>query len=184
MSKKEQKTEVETTLNIQQLAFIDFYLGAANFHATNAAKMAGYSEKTAYSIGSRLLKNVEVDAEIKRRLMDKAEIEARLNEHARGDLSDLLDDKGKFDLKTAKTSGKSRLLKELTVTVDKTANRISYKYKIHDPQAALDKLARMQGLYNDNLNIGNKPGETFKTENKLVDDLLKNYGDDASTDRD
>jgi hypothetical protein len=40
------------------------------------------------------------------------------------------------------------------------------------------------GKVGDTLNIGNKPGETFKTENKLVDDLLKNYGDDASTDRD
>ena len=31
-----------------------------NFNATNAALKAGYSEKTAYSQGNRLLKNVEV----------------------------------------------------------------------------------------------------------------------------
>jgi phage terminase small subunit len=158
----EEVETIEIKLNTQQLAFVGFYLGAANFHATNAAIMAGYSEKTAYSIGSRLLKNVEIKAEIKRRLMQPDEIKARLNEHARASLADLLDDKGKFDLKSARESGKDRLLKELVVTVDKSANRVSYKYKIHDPQAALDKLARMQGLYQDSLDVTSN-GKTLAT---------------------
>ena len=36
-----------------------------DLNATQAAIRAGYSEKTAYSIGSRLLKDVEVQAKIK-----------------------------------------------------------------------------------------------------------------------
>ncbi|VTX73797.1 terminase small subunit [Fusobacterium periodonticum] len=45
-------------LNVRQKSFIGFYWETRN--ATEAAKKAGYSEKTAYSIGQRLLKNVEV----------------------------------------------------------------------------------------------------------------------------
>lgn len=45
-------------LNEKQKAFAEYY--AACFNATEAAKKAGYSERTAYSIGQRLLKHVEV----------------------------------------------------------------------------------------------------------------------------
>ena len=49
-------------LNVRQKSFIGFYWETRN--ATEAAKKAGYSEKTAYSIGQRLLKNVEVEKAI------------------------------------------------------------------------------------------------------------------------
>lgn len=49
----------------KQKKFADFYIECGN--ATEAAKSAGYSEKTAYSIGQRLLKNVEVSAYIAKR---------------------------------------------------------------------------------------------------------------------
>lgn len=45
-------------LNIKQKMFADEYLVCLN--ATESAIKAGYSEKTAYSIGQRLLKKVEV----------------------------------------------------------------------------------------------------------------------------
>lgn len=45
-------------MNVRQQKFCDYYLQSGN--ATEAAIKAGYSEKTAYSIGQRLLKNVEV----------------------------------------------------------------------------------------------------------------------------
>lgn len=45
-------------LNQRQQKFVEEYLICAN--ATQAATSAGYSEKTAYSIGGRLLKNVEI----------------------------------------------------------------------------------------------------------------------------
>lgn len=49
----------------KQKRFCDEYLIDCN--ATQAAIRAGYSEKTAYSIGQRLLKQVEVDAYIRER---------------------------------------------------------------------------------------------------------------------
>lgn len=46
-------------MNVRQQKFCDYYLQSGN--ATEAAIKAGYSKKTAYSIGQRLLKNVEID---------------------------------------------------------------------------------------------------------------------------
>jgi len=50
-------------MNERVKIFIVEYVGN-KFNATEAAKRAGYSEKTAYSQGQRLLKNVEVKAGI------------------------------------------------------------------------------------------------------------------------
>lgn len=52
--------------NKRQQRFCDEYIISLN--ATESAKLAGYSEKTAYSIGQRLLKNVEVKNYINERL--------------------------------------------------------------------------------------------------------------------
>ena len=49
-----------------QQAFADYYLETSN--ATESAKRAGYSEKTSYSQGQRLLKNVEIKAYIDEQL--------------------------------------------------------------------------------------------------------------------
>ncbi len=57
-------------MNERQKAFADYYIECGN--ATEAAKRAGYSEKTAYSIGQRLLKNVEVSAYVESRLKELA----------------------------------------------------------------------------------------------------------------
>ena len=54
----------------QKQKFCEAYLEKGN--ATEAAKIAGYSEKTAYSQGGRLLKDVECKAYIQERL-NKAE---------------------------------------------------------------------------------------------------------------
>ena len=61
--------------------FIQEYL--KDFNATQAAKRAGYSERTAYSQGSRLLKIVEIADEIDGALMSPREIRARIDKIAR-----------------------------------------------------------------------------------------------------
>jgi len=50
-------------LNDRQKLFCREYI--QDFHKTNAAKRAGYSEKTAYSIGSELLKKPEIKEYLK-----------------------------------------------------------------------------------------------------------------------
>lgn len=58
-------------LSAKRNAFVHEYLIDKN--ATRSAKAAGYSDKTAYSQGQRLLKNVEVAKAIKHGLQDQAE---------------------------------------------------------------------------------------------------------------
>lgn len=53
-------------LNEKQKLFAEFYLADSN--ATQSAIKAGYSEKTAYSQGQRLLKNVEIAELLKERV--------------------------------------------------------------------------------------------------------------------
>ena len=52
----------------RQRRFVDYYIATAN--ASEAARKAGYSERTAGSIGERLLKNVETKAAIDKRLKE------------------------------------------------------------------------------------------------------------------
>jgi phage terminase small subunit len=129
------------TLNPREQRFADEY--ALDPNATQAAKNAGYSERTAYSIGSRLLKKAEIqdairarkaqqDAEYEFRVMQKYEVLARLTEIARSDIGDLLPDKpaegdeeakpgaGPKDIETwkdileiAKSRGKSHLIRNM-----------------------------------------------------------------------
>lgn len=66
-------------MNSRQRRFCEAY--SANPNATQAAIAAGYAPGTAYSQGSRLLKNVEVLSEIQRLDTDKrSENEADIHE--------------------------------------------------------------------------------------------------------
>lgn len=80
-------------LTDKQRAFIDHYF-ACGFNATEAAKRAGYSQKTAYSIGNENLRKPEIKAEISRRFAEQAmapdETIARIGEVARADMGDFL----------------------------------------------------------------------------------------------
>jgi phage terminase small subunit len=82
--------------------FVDEYL--IDLNATQAAVRAGYSEKTAYSQGQRLLKDVELQAQLQKRMKDReqrTEINAdyvlkRLVEIDQLDVVDILDNAGNF----------------------------------------------------------------------------------------
>lgn len=107
-------------MNIQQKAFADYYIETGN--KTKAAKMAGYSEKTAYSQGNRLLKNDEVLAYIAERqsaietdrLMTLAEIQSFRSRVIKGEEKDAFDmDASLSDrLKAATDLEKALIIKE------------------------------------------------------------------------
>lgn len=56
-------------LNEKQKRFVQEYM--VDLNATQAAKRAGYSEKTAYSMGQRLLKKVEIQAALQKAKIDR-----------------------------------------------------------------------------------------------------------------
>lgn len=84
--------EGKSTLTAKQQLFVDDYL--IHFNATRAAKTAGYSEKTAYSQGQRLLKNVEISTLINARLkesrMDSDQVMKMMKDIAGSNINDYM----------------------------------------------------------------------------------------------
>lgn len=115
--KSQDKSEDELKGKMQ--AFANFYIGEASFNATRAAKLAKYTGdgNTLAVTGSRLLRNAKVSAyineKLKRCAMSANEVLSRLTEIARGNVDDLLDDDGNFNLKIAKQRNKTHLLKKI-----------------------------------------------------------------------
>lgn len=132
-------------LTTKQQAFVEAYL-VCGFNATEAARRAGYSERTAYSIGWENLRKPEIAAAIQQGLADRAmpadEVLARIAEQARGTMDDFLDDAGNIDLSRARERGKLHLVKTRSVT--KEGERI----ELYSAQSALDLLAKHHGLFN------------------------------------
>ncbi len=62
---------IKRKLSTKQQLFVDEYL--IDMNATEAAKRAGYSEKTAYSQGQRLLKHVEIKKVFQKHMERRAE---------------------------------------------------------------------------------------------------------------
>lgn len=128
-------------LTKRQKLFADEYLVDTN--ATQAAIRAGYSEKTAYSQGQRLLKNVEIQSYIEEQLekvhnkniADASEVMMYLTSVLRGEsLSEIVIVEGTGD-------GCS------------TARRIMKAPDEKDKTKAAELLGKRYGLYKDNMNI-------------------------------
>lgn len=87
-------------LTPKQQAFVDAYLLSLN--ATEAAKAAGYSEKTANEQGSRLLANVNIAEAIQKAKDERARVTRidaawllhRLSDEATADIADIYDEHG------------------------------------------------------------------------------------------
>lgn len=132
-------------LTNKQRLFVEAYLTC--FNATEAAKRAGYSEKTAYSIGWENLKKPEIDAAIRQGLAERAmpadEVLARLAEHARGDIGAFIAT-GEDGMPSGFSLASDRPLhrvKKVTVT-DK-----GWSFEMYDAQAALVHLGKHHGLF-------------------------------------
>ena len=152
-------------MNNKQRAFVEEYL--IDWNATQAALRAGYSERTAYSIGHENLSKPEIADAIKRRLDEKTmkadEVLTRLSDMARGDLGDFLDiESMSFDLslRKAKELGLTHLIKKVkqrtVTTLKKDGDDEETHYveiELHDSQSALEKLGKAHKLFVDRKEI-------------------------------
>lgn len=167
-------------LNDRQALFVEEYLRC--FNRTQAAQAAGYSRRTAYSMGARLLKNVEIEEVISQRLSESAmsanETLMRLAAHARGDIDDCLDDDGRFSLDKARKAKKTNLIKKLRIKEtkrmigDDEVITQEIDFELHDAQAALQLIGRHHKLFVDRTELTGKNG------GQLVVRVV--YGDDGS----
>lgn len=139
-------------LTNRQKKFIKYYNAEAN--ATKAAIKAGYSKRTAYSSGQRLLKNVEVKNALQKK-SDKLEAELDISkdriirEWALLAFSNIVD--------VVKASGDSVTLKnlnELPEEIQRTVQSVSegkfgISVKLHDKKAGLEALSKIKQLWVD-----------------------------------
>lgn len=170
-------------MNDKQRRFVEEYL--IDLNATQAAIRAGYSAKTAYSAGQRLLKDVEVqravtDAQGKRSARTEITQDRVLQELARigfADMRKLLRWTGnlpKMDEAKAEESGEVEISVANFVQLfdsdeldDDTAACISeisqtkdgaLKVKLHDKRAALEAIGRHLGMFKDRVEHTGKDG--------------------------
>lgn len=107
-------------LNEKQYRFVQEYI--VDYNATQAAIRAGYSPKTAYSNGQRLLKHAEVQAAIKE-IQDKATDKAIVDRNMV--LAGLLKEaefKGQGASHAARVSAWEKIGKTMGMFVDKVEN--------------------------------------------------------------
>ncbi len=140
--------------------FVKYYVNNKMRNGTKAAVDAGYSEKTAYSQSTRLLKNVEVQNKIteyvRELLSDTEKMTLRWLEEvehiAYADVRDLVDDE--WDLKEPKKIKDSAAIVLQGIknkkSTDKDGNcSVETSFKVADKNKALDLLGRF-------LEIGNR----------------------------
>lgn len=153
-------------LKDQQELFVSAYL--RTFNATRAAIEAGYSEATAYSQGSRLLKNVEISARVQARLREAAmsadEVLFHLREIAVGLRDDVTDTEGKLDPLKIKEAGQSHLIKSFKQKTFTTEDSDSFETELepYDRIKALELLGKHHKLFTDKMELTGKDGAALE----------------------
>lgn len=152
-------------LNAKQQRFVAEYL--INLNATQAAVRAGYSAKTAHSIGPRLLDHVGISAAIaqgKAKQLEKADLSAvrileELRRLALSDARGLFDVNGNLkpiheltDEQAASIASVEVVKKNLT-TGDGEIDTV-VKVKVWDKPRSLEMLAKHFGLLVEQVNHG------------------------------
>lgn len=161
-------------LTEKQKRFVDEYL--VDLNATAAAKRAGYSEKTACEQGSRLLANVKVQEEIKKRqikLQDKLEItqEKVLEElaaiaFANGTNFATINHKGQVSL--IPTSELSENKKKAVASIKE--GQYGVEVKLHDKVRALELLGKHLGVFTEKIALAAIDPETVREVEALIHD--------------
>ena len=152
-------------MNYKHQAFIDEYLKC--FNATEAYFRVYHPKKrtTAGANGPKLLENTEIKAELERRIaentMSADEALMLLTEHARGDPAKLMDVSSmgfNLDMQKAQEQGLTKLIKKVKQRTiihqgksesDEDREVHDLEIELYDAQAALDKILRVHGKYDD-----------------------------------
>lgn len=168
---------------------------ACGFNATEAAKRAGYSEKTAQEQGSRLLSNAMVrgyvDARLEKFKMGVDEVLGRLSAQARATMDDFIGSMDRIDLDRARERGVMQLVKKLkqktTTFSDSKGNDTEVhdiELELYDAQAALVHLGRHHKLFTDRTEVEDSWRADARAQGKDPDKIyaavLKELEDDQT----
>lgn len=141
-------------LTRKQELFCDLYLTEARFNGSEAARLAGYSEKTAGAIAFENLKKPEILAYLRERQRVFGINEFATLEHLR--------DVAYSDWR-----------EHIQVVFDSQGNVKDAMLMLRDKVKALELLAKIQGMMTDKLEVSGKNGGPIQTElilPKLEDD--------------
>lgn len=153
-------------LNDKQKRFVEEYL--IDLNATQAAARAGYSEKTAYSQGQRLLKNVEVQTDIQRLQAERSErtgitadrVVEEIAKHAFLNPKAFFNNDGSLknihdisDEAVVALTGLDIFEEFDGVGEDRTLIGYTKKLKFTDKLKALEQLGKYLGLFSEKLEI-------------------------------
>ena len=128
-------------MNAKQRKFADEYLIDCN--ATQAAIRAGYNEKTAYSQGQRILKNVEVKTYIEEQL-------ERLHNEKTADAQEVL------EYLTAVMRGQHRE-QTLQLVGDGVQTITDIDVSARERLKAAELIGKRYGMFKDNVNVDLEP---------------------------
>ena len=124
------------------------------WNATEAAKRAGYSERSARQIGAENLTKLditqEISARIKEMTMTADEALVSLSDIARGDISHFFDVAGKLPIlnfEKAKQTGATKLIKKLTFKDGQIT------FELYDKQRALETIAKHHGMLAEHIQV-------------------------------
>jgi phage terminase small subunit len=170
-------------LTAKQREFVNAYI-SNGFNATQAALSAGYSEKTAYKIGSENLRKPQIKQAISALFSDHgmgaSEVIARLTEHARGDLGDVWDEStGRVDWEKARATGKTALIRRVKTKTTRVTREdgtdietFEDDIELHSVQTALQLIGKHHGLFVDRMEHTGKDGGAIILKTGMnMDDL-------------
>lgn len=116
----------------KQEKFVDYYIQTAN--ATEAAKLAGYSVKTAYSIGNENLKKPDI----------KRAIDERLNSLKNDRTAET-----KEVLENLTAVMRSKAKEEILIAIKGKVQRLSKTPSVRDRLRAIELLCKINGWFQD-----------------------------------
>lgn len=171
-------------MNDRQKRFVEEYL--VDFNATQAAIRAGYSQKSARSIGSENLTKPDISEAISQaiseRLMSADEVVARLSDIARGDIKDLMrissvgyelellskDDEGNFRV-NPHTKLIKKIKQKVTTIMPRTEDGeekeiVETDLELYSALDALALLGRHHKLFTDKTEITGKDGGAIEVD--------------------
>lgn len=170
-------------LTAKQRVFVNAYI-ANGFNSTQAAISAGYSEKTAYSIGSENLRKPEIKEAISALFNDHgmgaSEVIARLTDHGRGDLGDVWDEStGRVDWAKARANGKTALIKRIKTKTTRVTREdgtdvetFEDEIELHSVQTALQLIGKHHNLFIERVeHTGENGGPIIIKTGMSMDDL-------------
>ena len=145
--------------------FVARYLLHRN--ATRAAVEAGYSPKTAYAQGHRLLKRADIaaavhaaDARVKKRLAERYEVTAEkvTRELAKLGMSTMadygfVDDEGKFQIDLSATPDEAFAALSSVKTKELPSGVIQTEIRLASKREALTDLGKITGLFKDGVDV-------------------------------